>query len=604
MQDHPDIHEDSRSKFPPEEESPVPSPLLVRSRVRVWPATIILALAAVLATFFFVWSDGDFFIRSMAVFFGVTATGVLLLVWWLFGSGLSWKTRLFGLLAMLIGTGIALVGAEERFRMIVGMFSLPFFLIFAVLWLMVAQWWRWEIQKWGIAIIGLLFIALSVSLRLEGGVFGSMLPQVAWRWSMTSEDIAEQYWETHGSGGALSLEDTKELKLTEGDWPEFRGPQRDSEVNNVEIRQDWKENPPQLLWKNPVGLGWSSFAVVGDYVFTQEQRREFETVVCYEADTGEEVWNHRVPARFEETAGGDGPRATPTFYKGRLYVQGATGVLCCLDARTGQEHWATNILEDSGAKNITWGMSGSPLVYDDFVVVHPGLGTEGQSLLAYDRLTGKRMWSSGDYAAAYSSPQLAVLQGVRQILMFHAKGLSGHDPVDGRQLWLFEWPNPNTNNSIQPNVLDDSTVVVSSVFVGTICLNVTKEDDKWQVEQKWKTGRMRLYFNDMVTKDGYAYGIDSGRLVCLDLEEGRRVWKGGQFGAGQILLVGDMLLVQEETGHVSLVEASPNELNLTTRFQAIEGKTWNHPVVAHGRLYVRNSAEAACYDISLPRQRN
>jgi outer membrane protein assembly factor BamB len=366
----------------------------------------------------------------------------------------------------------------------------------------------------------------------------------------------------------------------------------------VKVRRDWDRNPPKLLWKHPVGPAWSSFAVVGDLLYTQEQRREDEAVVCYRADTGEEVWAHLVRTRFNEVTG-DGPRATPTFHKGRLYTLGATGVLSCLDARTGHEFWSTNILQDNGASNIPWGMAGSPLVYENLVVVSPG-GPDGKSLVAYDRLTGERAWSAGSDPAAYSSPQWAVLDGVPQVLIFNTGGLSAHDPRTGAELWKFPWPSRITNNTIQPRILDGSTVLVSSIIVGTARLTITHEDGEWSVSQDWLSPRMKLYHNDMVSRDGFAYALNSGILTCLDLKTGEPKWKQGRYRSGQLLLLEDqnLLLIQGEFGDVILAEASSDGPHPIGRFHALDDKTWNHPVVAHGKLFVRNNAEAACYDVS------
>ena len=430
-------------------------------------------------------------------------------------------------------------------------------------------------------------------LRVE--FTGEMFPILSFRFSATAEEKAAEYRKS------LQPDEAKRpdtIEVVAGDWIEFRGPNREGIVNEAGIRQDWNERPPREVWRHPVGLGWSSFAVVGGLAFTQEQRDAQECVVCYDAESGREIWVHADSVRFSESLGSDGPRATPTFSKGLLYAQGATGRLNCLDARTGELIWSKNVLEDNAAKLPHWGMAGSPLVVDDRVVVNPG-GPDRGGLVAYDRMTGDRIWSGGDDPASYSSPHLAFVQGSLQVLIFDGVGLAGHDASSGSQLWKFPWTTGQGVNAVQPYVIDHSEVLISNGYgVGSTLLRINRDSENWSVEQLWKSIRLKAKFNDFVVKEGFIYGLDEGVLACLDLETGKRRWKGGRYGYGQLLLVDGDLLVLTEAGAVVLVAGSPDAHQPLAKFQAIKGKTWNHPALVRGRLFVRNAREAACYDIS------
>ena len=217
-------------------------------------------------------------------------------------------------------------------------------------------------------------------------------------------------------------------------WTDFRGPHRDGRYTGPAIRTDWPADGLDPLWSQPIGGGYASFAVAGGLAFTIEQRRDDEVVAAYDVDTGVERWTHAWPAHFRESMGGPGPRATPTWHAGRVYALGATGRLVCLDAATGEEVWARNILDDASAYNLTWAMSGAPLVVDDVVVVQPG-GRDGWSVAAYDRLTGEVVWHGLDDVQSYTSPMLVTLGGVRQILVVTAARAAGLRPDDGALLW-------------------------------------------------------------------------------------------------------------------------------------------------------------------------
>lgn len=334
------------------------------------------------------------------------------------------------------------------------------------------------------------------------------------------------------------------------------------------------------------------------------QQGEFETVVCYEMRTGRLCWEHRHEASLYAVEGGHGPRATPTISLGRVYALGATGILNCLDGATGRCIWSTNILEDNQVMNRLFGMAGSPLVLEPYVIVSPG--GQGSSLVAYDCETGKKVWAGGTGQASYSSPQYATICGEPQVLIFDGEGIQGHRLGTGERRWGYPWvSNPaEKNNVCQPVIFDDdATDDVTRVFIasgygqGCALLEVDRSEDDFGVQVVWRNRNLKAKFSSVVSRDGHIYGLDERILVCLDLETGKRVWKRGRYGFGQLLLVGDLLVVQAETGDVALVEASSAEYREVARIAALEGRTWNHPVLSGPLLLVRNDHEAACYEV-------
>jgi outer membrane protein assembly factor BamB len=298
--------------------------------------------------------------------------------------------------------------------------------------------------------------------------------------------------------------------------------------------------------------------------------------------------------------GGDGPRATPTWADGRLFVLGAEGELRVLDGATGRVVWRTNILQDAAAQNLSWGMSASPLVYDDVVVVQPG-GRQGHSLVAYDRQTGSRVWNALDDPQSYASPMLVTLDGVRQIVMFSASRLAGLDPATREVLWQHPWPGPNEINAAQPLVIGENRIFISSGYgTGGAVVEITKSASGWSVRELWRNTRMKNRFASSVLHDGFIYGLDESILACIDANTGELAWKGGRYGYGQLILAGEHLIVLTEDGELVLVRASPAKHEELARFPVLSGKTWNVPAMSGGLLLVRNLAEMAAFDLRMP----
>ncbi len=440
-----------------------------------------------------------------------------------------------------------------------------------------------KIRLRGLSIL-ILLIILTVSLFQIRGFTGDLAPKIEWRWSsVTSISVAGQ-----SSDGP------------EIDYPQFLGPHRNATLDGIELESDWGQHPPKLLWRVPVGEAYSAFAVVGHSAVTQEQKGEDETVASYDLLTGKEKWRHSARARYETAIAGIGPRATPTISGNRVYSFGATGILTCLDLETGREIWSRDTVKETDARVNEWGMSGSPLILDNKVIVSPG-GKNEQSLMAYHRETGDIIWGGGRMRAGHSSPSLVAIAGMDQVIIFNNGQIAGHNPISGKLLWEYPWYGGMTQHVAQPIPLPDDRIFVSTGYgIGCELIQIAKNSrDEFTANQIWKSPRLKAKFANMVYKDGYIYGLDDGVLVCLDLADGQRKWKRGRYGHGQLILVDDLLLIQTESGDVVLVDASPIEHNERARFPALSSHTWNCPTLAAPYLLVRNDREAACYELAL-----
>lgn len=543
-------------------------------------------------------------LEFMVQLFAPMVTTVVFLVLWLFFIRQPWTERLAELAVAIAGSVVVFLYADKT-NIPVGfiLFSLP---------LMLTAWGlgsfllarRTSGQR--VPIVSLLLLLplfYTLLIRIDG-IDGAMQATINWRWVPTAEDrllATQPQLPVAATSVDAAATPAEPITLTAGDWPGFRGENRDSQVRGVSLSKDWSKNPPKQLWKQKIGPGWSSFAVVGNRLYTQEQRGPDELVVCYAADTGLPLWQYADAVRFEEVVAGAGPRSTPAFAAGKLYTMGASGLVNCLDAATGKKIWQRNLATDTGAKTPEWGFSASPLIVDDLVVLF-ARGQSGKSLIAYKAATGEIAWTTGDGVRSYASVHPATLLGVPQLLAFSEVGLTSVSPITGESLWTHEWPiSEGIERVLQPVILNDHQIIVSTYFdVGTRLIDLEKSPDgAWSTKAAYTSRDLKPYFNDTVLIDGTLYGFDGQLFAAVDPTTGKRLWKKGRYGSGQVLGLADqkLLIVLGEAGQLVLLEANPKQHVELGTIQAIEGKTWNHPVLAHGKLFVRNGEEMACFEL-------
>jgi outer membrane protein assembly factor BamB len=521
-------------------------------------------------------------------------------IWWWTRRSISLSERALGFLAV-IATGVAAFFICDKS---VGGFGLlftglPLVLTAWTLWMLAARSLGLRYAKLGALLVMILAWSPFTVQRIDG-ISGDLHADIHLRWVPSAEDLfraelasAERVKSATPAKGAWMPVTTPTT------WTEFRGPARDGVQRGVQIATDWNAKPPRLKWRRRVGPAWSSMTVVGDRLFTQEQRDENEAIVCYDATTGNELWSHTDKARFEEAVSGAGPRGTPTFALGHIFALGGTGILNCLDAGTGEKIWSQTITSDAQSKPPMWGFSASPLVAENLVFVYGG-GDAGKSLLAYRASSGELAWAANAGGLSYSSPQLETIGGKKQVLIVSDDSLASFDPETGKALWHAGKAMPGAPRTEQPHLVGSSQMLAASIYgMGISLVDVTPEQGEWKTAEHWSSADMKPEFPDMVVHKGFAYGFDISTFCCVDLASGKRQWKAGRYGHGQVILLADqeLLLVLSEKGEAVLLKANPQRQEEIGRFQALQGKTWNHPVVAGGRLYVRNAEEMACYEL-------
>ena len=522
-------------------------------------------------------------------------TGLVVMVWWGFFSRAPRSERWVAVALMIAALVVTSRFLHESIATSMNgltfvVYAVPVLSLAFVVWAVVSRSLPEGPRR--VSMVATILLACGVwTLVRTGGFTGADLDHdFAWRWSETPEERLL----AHTDAESPAFTQAPAAMDTEADWPGFRGPGRDSIVSATRIATDWSASPPVELWRRPIGPGWSSFAVHGDLLYTQEQRGDDEVVSCYQVTTGEPVWRHGDAARFWEANAGAGPRGTPTLSDGRVYTFGGTGILNVLDAGDGAVVWSRHAPSDTGAKMPGWGFASSPLVVDDLVIV----ATAG-TLVAYDLASGEPRWFGPDGGDGYSSPHLSTIDGIEQILLMSEAGAVSVAPADGTLLWEHPWP--GGTRIVQPALTADGDLLISagegSGGTGMGRMAVTNGPGGWSVEERWTSHRLKPFFNDFVVHDGHVFGFDGSILACIDVEDGERKWKGGRYGAGQLVLLADqdLLLVLSEKGELALVAAVPDQFTELARFPAIEGKTWNHPVLVGDLLLVRNGEEMAAF---------
>jgi outer membrane protein assembly factor BamB len=563
-----------------------------RSGLRLWPAWVILLIQAGAITYSLT-AEFDNFSRFVAMMAGPLLCLVLFLVFWLGFSRLPSRYK-WGLLGVSV-LSAAIVGVliHSSVRSAMWIYGVPLSMVLATLGLHFFSGRSFRAMATLLIAGWLPFLPA----RLDG-FDGSYFPEFSWRWSPTLEERSAMAREKSPAAPVAPLSLADEVAST--DWPGFRGSQRDSRVRSVTIRADWSKKPPQEVWRIPVGPGWSSFAVVGDWLFTQEQMGADEAVVCYSAATGKEVWRSVERARFEEIVAGPGPRATPTYAAGKILAQGAMGHVHCLDAKTGKVLWKHDLMEELGARLPEWGFSGSPLVVDGLAIVFAD-GKDKQGLIAYKVEDGPQAWRILCPGMNFSSAQLMSM-GEKTCVVFAAgEEIVCLEAASGQPLFKYRPQGWRAAPMVQPQQLDDRSLVVAlGDGVGTTRLVVNTASEAWTVREEWSSKALKPAFNDYVYFQRNLYGFDQNIFTCVNAETGDRQWKKGRYGFGQVLLFEEqgLLVILAESGEIVLLKCDPKENRELGRLAVLDGKTWNHPAFAAGRLYVRNGAEAVCLDLS------
>jgi outer membrane protein assembly factor BamB len=385
-------------------------------------------------------------------------------------------------------------------------------------------------------------------------------------------------------------------KETSGDWPQWRGPHQDGVSRETGLLTSWPKEGLKQLWQAKSSVGYSSLAVAGGRAYSLLQDGQEETVVCWNAETGEELWRSKYACEYKNSQG-SGPRSTPTVDGDRVYTVGATGILHCLKNENGQKLWSHDLASEFSGIVPTWGVSFSPLVEGDLVLTNPG-GPNGNSIVAFHKISGDVVWKCLDDPPAYSSPVAATIHGTRQILSFTYNGLVSVSPQDGALLWRYPWDTRFGANIATSIVVANYVFISSGYDKGCALLEISASPHGSLLARPvYEHNRMRNHFSTSVYHQEHLYGFDDMTLVCMDFRTGKVLWKKKDFKKGSLLVADGRLIILGESGNLALAEATPEEYREISSFPFSTKKCWTVPVVANGRLYVRDEEKIVCYDL-------
>ena len=385
------------------------------------------------------------------------------------------------------------------------------------------------------------------------------------------------------------------------DWPAYRGPAGDG-VTADKILTHWPSDGPKILWTVPLGNAFGSFAVAGDKAFVFEKMDDGEACAALDAATGKQLWATKIDRTISDRQGGDGPRSTPAVDGENVYVLGTYLKLAALTAADGKLVWSHDLIAEFGGKDYHWGNAASPLIEGDLVIVAGG--GRGESIIAFKKSTGEVAWKVLDEKITHATATPATIDGVHQDIFFMQSGLVSIAPETGAVLWRQPFPY-NVSTAASPVVEKDVVYCSAGYGVGAGVYRITKNGDKFSSTQIWRMpGGDVNHWSTPVIRGDYVYGLFGFKqfktmpLKCIELATGREIWSKPGFGQGGLVLVGDDLLVQSDTGQLVLAEATPTAYHALGVARPLGGKCWTMPVVADGKIYTRSTTEGVCLDVS------
>jgi outer membrane protein assembly factor BamB len=380
------------------------------------------------------------------------------------------------------------------------------------------------------------------------------------------------------------------------DWPQFLGPVRDGHSPDRVLVSGWLERGLRERWRRPVGEGYSSVVVAGECLYSMDADGASEFVFARRASDGGELWRVRVGGSPRDVYGGLGPRVTPTYDRGVLYLTTAELALVALRAEDGAPLWRTPLKEALGARPPAEGHSAAVLVEGERLFAVVG-GPGGRSAAAFDRGSGRLLWSALDDRASYASPVALTLGAKRQVLFLTATHLRALDAATGTLLWSHSWPTYDGVNAATPLFVAPDRVFLSADYdQGAVLLQVRPEASGFAVAEVWRNKAMKNHFNNSVLQAGTLYGFDNFLLKAVEASSGRTAWAERGFGKGSLIAAAEHLIVLGEDGELALLRADPARADVRARLVALNGRSWTPPSLAGGRLYLRNAREMVAFE--------
>jgi len=433
-----------------------------------------------------------------------------------------------------------------------------------------------------------VFVLGFISLFRFSEMDGDMIPRFSLRWSPEKQNF--------------SAETETNIEGAYGSFPQFQGPSRDGRLSDIpELKLNWDEDPPTILWSKPVGEGFSGFVIDGQMGYSICQNLEDpekEEVFCLNIQTSEKIWSHLFESRFDSSLGGIGPRATPIIDGDYVYFLGGNGIFSCFTKKEGSLIWAKDFVKDFGATIPEWGYAGAPLIFKDHIIVAPGATGQSASLVAFEKKSGDLVWKAGERPVSWSSPTIAEIHGKSLLVHLNAETVEVRDPnQSGILVSEFKWGRKFPQVSIPIVVGKDKIFVSSGYGIGSALYRIPEilNDLPVTAEKVWSKKRMKSKFANLFNLDDQnILGLNDGTLTIIDATNGERLFEGERYGHGQILSVSnDQYLIQSEKGSLIMVSLDNGEIIEQAKFEVFKNKTWNPPAMVGPHVMMRNHRQMA-----------
>jgi outer membrane protein assembly factor BamB len=376
--------------------------------------------------------------------------------------------------------------------------------------------------------------------------------------------------------------------LARGDWPNFRGSNYDGISEETGLETRWGDKVKKA-WQRDIGSAFSSFAAVGDRLYTCGAADKKQVLYCLNADNGEVIWKRPFEPEYRNEHG-DGTRATPTVNEGRVYIQGAHSKLLCVDAKDGKEIWSAEFNHVP-----TWGYSASVLIEGDLAI--GAGGNEHGALAAFDKRTGEPIWKCGNDVAGYAMPYPFTFEGKRYVVGFTGKSAIIAEVKTGREVWRTPWDTAWDVNAAMPIVHNGHLLLTSGYQTGAGLFKLSASGDNLSGQEVWRSKVMLNKFQSCVLYDNHLYVSDERAFKCVDFMSGEERWSINRVRNGTITIAEEQLFLLTEQGELRIGPVSPKEFVPTTDVSILDGRCWSAPIIHRGRLYARNLERVVCIDL-------
>lgn len=382
-----------------------------------------------------------------------------------------------------------------------------------------------------------------------------------------------------------------------GEWPQFLGPSRNGISSETGLAKSWATTGPKVLWRTPLGDGYSSVVISKGRGYTLFSKGDDEFVICVDAKSGKEIWRVRSDSTFKDT-NGNGPRSTPAIHGEAVYALGARGKLHALNVKNGKSLWRHDLKKEFNSVGPSdGGYASSPLIEGEMLLIEAG-GAGGNAFVAFNKKSGQLIWKAESDSAGFSSPVAYTINGQRQIIFFSGDGAVAVAPENGKTLWRLPWKTSYNVNAALPLFVPPDKVFISSGYdVGATLLRLKNENGSMAFEEIWKNKSMQNIFPTSILQGNYLYGFDRGTLKCMDVNTAEEKWKQRGFGVGSLIYADGHLIVLSDKGKLVLIEATPEGYKEKASAEILEGRCISVPALANGRLYLRNTKELVCVDL-------